>query len=72
MVDLHNTMGDTGPERSPTSRIDRELSATQYRYLDAVRALGGTTRQRISRPWIHRPLADGLFDSESSEEDPKL
>ena len=46
---------------------DRQLSATQYRYLDAVRALGGTAGQRISRPRIHRPLADGLFDSESSK-----
>ena len=41
-------------------------------YLDAVHALGGTTGQRISRPRIHRPLADGLFDCESSEEDPEL
>ena len=51
---------------------DRQPSATQYKYLDAVRALGGTAGQRISRPKIHRPLADGLFDSESSEEDPHL
>ena len=53
-------------------RIDQHLSATQYNYLDAVRALGGRAGQHISRPRLHRPLADGLYDSESSEEDPEL
>ena len=37
-----------------------------------MRALGGTAGQRTSRPRLHRPLADGLYDSESSEEDPEL
>ena len=55
-----------------TGSTDCQLSATPYRYLDAVRALGGTARQRISCPRIHRPLADGLFDSESSEEAGRL
>ena len=45
---------------------EHQLSATQYKYLDAVRALGGTAGQRISRPWI-----PGLCDCESSEEDPE-
>ena len=59
-------------EVQQTRSIDRQPSATKYRYLDAVRALGPTAGQCISRPRIHRPLADGLFDSESSEEDPEL
>ena len=28
--------------------------------------------QRISQPRQHRPLAEGLFDSESFEEDPEI
>ena len=60
MVGLCTAIGNTG----------LELTATQYRYFDAVRALEGTARQRISRPRIHGPLADALFDSESLEEDP--
>ena len=73
MVDLYNTMGYRGPERSPTSRTNLPPTVRHpVRYLDAVRALGGTTGQRILCPRIHRPLADGLFDSESSEEDPEL
>ena len=59
-------------EVQQTRSTDRQPSATKYRYLDAVRALGPTAGQCISRPRIHRPLADGLFDSESSEEDPEL
>ena len=51
---------------------DRKLPAIQYRYLDAVRALRGTTGQRISCPRIRRPLADCLFDSKSSEEEFEL
>ena len=47
----------------------QQLTATQYKYIDAIRALGGTVGQRISRPRQHRPLSAGLYDSESSEED---
>ena len=47
----------------------RQLTATQYKYIDAVRALGGTVGQRISQPGQHRPPSAGLYDSESSEED---
>ena len=50
---------------SPT----QQLTATQYKYIDAVRALGGTVGQRISQPRQHRPLCAGLYDSEISEED---
>ena len=59
-------------EVQQTEATDRQRTATQYRYLDAVRAFGGTVGQRILRPRIHRPLADALFSSESSEEDPEL
>ena len=45
-------------EARQTGLTDPQLSATQYKYPDAVRALGGST--------------EGLYDSESSEEDPKL
>ena len=37
-----------------------------------MRALGVTTGQRISRPRVHRPLADDLYDSDSLQEDPEL
>ena len=47
----------------------QQLTATQYKYIDAVRALGGTVGQRISQPRHHRPLSAGLYDSESSAED---
>ena len=47
----------------------QHLTATQYKYIDAVRALGGTVGQRIFQPRQHRPLSAGLYDSESSEED---
>ena len=47
----------------------QQLAATQYKYIDAVRALGGTVGQRISQPGQHCPLSAGLYDSESSEED---
>ena len=47
----------------------QQLAATQYKYIDAIRALGGTVGQRISQPRQHRPLSAGLYDSESSEED---
>ena len=50
----------------------QQLTATQYKYIDAVRALGGTAGQRISQPRQHRPLAEGLYDSESSEEDQEI
>ena len=55
--ELHNN--------SPT----QQLTETPYKYIDAVRALGGTVGQRISQPRQHRPLSAGLYDSESSEED---
>ena len=48
------------------------MSAAQYREFDGMRTLGGTAGQRIARPRIHGPLADGLFDSESTDEDPEL
>ena len=47
----------------------QHLTATQYKYIDVVRALGGTVGQRISQPRQHRPLSAGLYDSDSSEED---
>ena len=47
----------------------QQLTATQYRYIDTVRALGGMVGHRISQPRQHRPLLAGLYDSESSEED---
>ena len=47
----------------------QQLTATQYKFIDAVRALGGTVGQRISQPRQHRPPLAGLYDSESSEED---
>ena len=47
----------------------QQLTATKYKYIDAVRALGGTVGQCISQPRQHRPLSAGLYDSESSEED---
>ena len=59
-------------ETHQTGRTNRQLSATQYKFLDAVRALGGSAGQRILHPRVHGPPADGLFDSETSEEDPKL
>ena len=50
----------------------QQLTTTQYKYIEAVRALGGTVGQRISQPRQHRPLAEGLFNSESSEEDQEI
>ena len=47
----------------------QQLTATQYKYIDAVRALGGTVGQRISQPRQHWPLSAGLYDSKSSEEE---
>ena len=47
-------------------------TTTQYKYIDTVRALGGTVGQRISQPRRHRPLAEGPFDSESCEENMEL
>ena len=37
----------------------RQLSTTQYKYIEAVRALGGTVGERISQPRQLRPLAEG-------------
>ena len=60
------TMGQQELQRTgPT----QQLTATQYKYIDAIRALGGTVGQRISQPRQHRPFPAGLYDSESSEED---
>ena len=50
----------------------QQLTATQYKYIDAVRALGATVGQRISQPRQHRPLAEGLYHSESSEEEREI
>ena len=50
----------------------QHLTATQYKYIDAVRALGDMVGQRISQPRQHRPLSVGLYDSESSEEDQEM
>ena len=47
----------------------QQLTATQYEYIDAVRAVGGTVGQRICQTRQHRPLSAGLYDSGSSEED---
>ena len=47
----------------------QQLTSTQYKYIDAVRALGGTVGQRISQPRQHRPLAEGLYDPESSDQE---
>ena len=47
----------------------QQLTATQYKYIDAVRALGGMVGQRISQPRHHCPLSAGFCESESSEED---
>ena len=41
----------------------QQLTATQYKYIDTVRALGGTVGQCISQPRQRRPLSAGLYDS---------
>ena len=47
------TLGHKGLQiNGPT----QQLTATQYKYIDAVRALGGTVGQRISQPGQHLPL----------------
>ena len=58
-----------GQQKLQNNGPTQQLTATQYKYIDAVRALGGTVGQRISQPRQHRPLSAGLYDSESSEED---
>ena len=58
-----------GPQELQRTGPTQQLTATQYKYIDAIRALGGTVGQRISQPRQHRPLSAGLYDSESSEED---
>ena len=55
-----------------TERTSQQLSSTQYRYLDSMRAIGGSVGQRMSRPRPHQLLANGLFDSETRDEDPEL
>ena len=42
-----------------------QLFATQYKYLDAVPALAAAAGRRLSRPRIHWPPAEGLFDPEN-------
>ena len=44
-----------GQEELQNSSPTQQLKATQYRYIDAVRALGGTVGQHISPPRQHRP-----------------
>ena len=44
----------------------RHLTTTHYKYIEAVRALGGTVGHCISQPRQARPHAEGLFDSQSS------
>ena len=60
------TLGQQGVQNNgPT----QQLTTTQYKYIDAGRALGGTVGQRISQPRQHGPLSASLYDSEISEED---
>ena len=65
-------MDYTGQQELQNNGPTRHLTTTQYRYIEAVRALEGTVGQRISQPRQHRPLAEGRFDSESSEEDQEI
>ena len=58
-----------GQQELQSNGPTQQLTATQYKYIDAVHALGGTVGQRISQPRHHRPPLAGLYDSESSEED---
>ena len=64
------TLGQNGTQK--TGRTNQQLSATGNKYLDDVRALGSAAGQQISPPRIHRLPAEGLYDSDSSHEDPKL
>ena len=50
----------------------RHLTTAQYKYIEAVHALGGTVGQHISQPRKHRPLAEGLFESERSDDDQEI
>ena len=59
----------TGQQELQNNGPTQQLTATQYKYIDAVRALGGTVGQRISQPRQTWPLSAGLYDSESPEED---
>ena len=61
-----------GQQELQNNGPSQQHTATQYKYIDAVRALGGTAGQRISQPRQHRPLSTGLYDSESSEEDQEI
>ena len=69
VVVLHHPVDHTGRQELQNNGPTQQLTATQYKYIDAVRALGGTVGQRISQPRQHRPLSAGLYDPESSEED---
>ena len=60
-----------GQQELQNSGPTHQLTATQYKYIHAVRALGGRLGPHISHPRQHRPLSAGLYDSESSEEDQK-
>ena len=66
---LHHPLGYTGAAKLQNNGPTQQLTATQYKYIDAVRALGGTVGQRISQPRQHQPPSAGLYDSESSKED---
>ena len=61
-----------GQQELQNSGPTQRLTATQYKYIDTVRALGGTVGQRISQPRQHNPLAEGLYDSKNSEEDQEI
>ena len=61
-----------GQQELQNNNPTRQFTTTQYKYIEAVRALGGNVGQRISQPRQHRPLAKGLFDSKSSEEDQEM
>ena len=63
------TLGQQGLHNNgPT----QQLTATQCKYIGAIRALGGIVGQRMSQPRQHRPLSAGLYDSESSQEDQEI
>ena len=72
MVVVHHPVDHTRTARITKQRPTQQLTAIQYKYIDAVRALGGTVGQRISQPRQHRPLSVGMYDSESSEEDQEI
>ena len=58
-----------GRQELQNNGLTPQLTATQYKFFDAVRALGGTVGQHISQPRQPRPLSAGVYDLESLEED---